>query len=513
MFRLYSLIFFTFFIGILSAQNFNRPIPFSHFPYEFNQTGSNDDNYYLMTPFKIGNNAPSYYKNLSLLDSKGYLFWYSASIQYTFGNFQYHPDHHVFSYIRAVNPIEQTQFMVLDSAFNVIDSIQPTNGVLPDAHDFLILSNGNYVVTGFKDSIMDLSSFQFNNVQGLDTTDVKAAIIQEFDSNHNLIFEWNSLDGIHPTEFIDGYPYNVNSFDYAHINAVEEDSDGNFLVSMRHTDAIYKINKTTGNIMWALGGTSNQFTFTNDNGFSGQHDIRRLSNGNITLFDNANNAMAPKTSRGVEYTLDTMNMTCTRVWESVYSPSFFARAMGNNRLLNNDERIVGYGFVLRPNPNFVHYDVNDNVLSELFFEDSVLVYRSLSAEIPINFNEPIINCFNNAGAAVLVAPSGYSKYEWSTGENTQSIVVSDTGIYQVWVNKGIGMLGSVPFYINNINNPCNPVGIDDIDQVREEKEILYVYDLVGRKINYPKIAQLYVVKYSDGSSELIHWKNILKINE
>lgn len=41
-------------------------------------------------------------------------------------------------------------------------------------------------------------------------------------------------------------------------------------------------------MIWILGGRRNQFVFTNDLRFSRQHDIRRLANGNITLFDNGN---------------------------------------------------------------------------------------------------------------------------------------------------------------------------------------------------------------------------------
>jgi hypothetical protein len=506
---------FIFLIGSIDAQNYNRPVPISHPPYEFVHNSLSEDSlFYLVTPIHTSPTS-SYKRYMSLLNQEGYLTWYSEGGNVTnVINFQYHEQHQLFSYASFGNSISESWFNILDDTFNKIDSIQPINGAFNDIHDFLILANGNYVLTGYKDSIMDLSAYQFNSTQGLDTTNVKAAIIQEFDSNHNLVFEWNSLDHIYPTEFIDGYTYSANSFDYVHINAVEEDFDGNFLVSMRHTDAIYKINKSTGNIMWILGGKSNQFTFINDNpGFSGQHDIRRLPNGNITLFDNANNQTTPKRSRGKEYSIDTTNMTCTKVYQYTYSPSFFARAMGNFQTLNNGDRIIGYGFIYRPYPSFVHIDNLDNIKSELFFQDSVVSYRARIANLSF-INSPDISCMNNGNnSATLTAPSGYAKYEWNTGETTQSIIVSDTGTYQVWVNYGIGMLGANPLFINDIQNPCGAVGIDNADEVSKDKIILSVYDLLGRKVNNPKVAQIYVVRYTDGSAELIYWNNSYYINE
>src|SRR5690606_33427409 len=108
--------------------------------------------------------------------------------------------------------------------------------------------------------------------------------------------------------------------DYAHGNAVELDSDGNILISSRHMNEITKIDRTTGEIIWRWGGKNNEFTFVNDTlAFSFQHDIRRLPNGNVTLFDNGNHHKPPR-SRAVEYELDEVNKTATVVWQYPEEP-------------------------------------------------------------------------------------------------------------------------------------------------------------------------------------------------
>ena len=504
---------FVLFFGSFSAQNFNRPIPNAYPPYEFRQfqTGS-DSLFYLVTPTSMSPTS-NYNRHLSLMDQNGYISWYTDGKSTSVINFQYHPLHQKFSYATFGDTITDAKFVILDSNFNKIDSIQPTAGAFNDMHDILILDNGNYLIMGYKNSVIDLSAYTFNGSPGSANTTLKDAIIQEFDTNHNLVFEWNSVDHIHPSDYIDGYSYNVNNFDYVHINAFEIDDDGNILVSMRHTDAIYKINKTTGNLMWTLGGKSNQFTFINDNnGFSGQHDIRRLSNGNISLFDNANNQPTPKRSRGKEYTLDTVSMTCTKVYQYTYTPSFYARAMGNFQTNNNGDRLIGYGMVYRPYPNFVHVDDMDNIKAELFFEDSVVSYRAKMNYLPFSLPTPTIDCAGGSGTATLTAPFGHTEYMWSTGETTQSILVADTGTYQAWVNYGIGMLGTEPIFISDIQNPCNTVGVESITNTLPKK-IVGVYDLLGREIKKPKVSQIYVVRYNNGSGELIQWNLTHRINE
>ncbi len=487
------------------SQNYNRPTP-SGFPqYEFNKTGvSTEESYYLTAPFLLA--SGSSLRHLSVMDSDGYISWYADNnAQGVYTNFQYHEDHHLFSFAQTIYQGADMKFYLMDSNFVRVDSLTPTNGIPTDIHEFQIMNNGNYLITGTTNTTEDLTGYTFDGTPGSSNTEVRSFVIQEFDPSGNLVFDWKSIDHIHPSDFIDTYNYNVNDFDYAHGNAVDEDDDGNLLISFRHLDAIYKIDRTTGVPIWILGGTSNQFTFANDTGFSGQHDIRRLPNGNITLFDNANSSPPPRKSRGVEYQLDISTMTCTMVYEYYNSWNSYSRAMGNFQTRNNSERLVGYGNCFRPYPNFIHLDDQDNIISELYYMDSILSYRATVHSFPFEITQPSIDC-SGTGTVTLSAPTGYSNYEWSTGETTQSIVVSDTGTYQVWVDHGIGMIGSTPLHLTDLQNPCGNVSISDIWD-NKQKEIKQVFDLLGRKVITPELNSIYIVQYEDGTSELKYWTN------
>lgn len=171
---------------------------------------------------------------------------------------------------------------------------------------------------------------------------VTGLILQELDPAKNVVFQWSSWDHFAIT---DATHQNLTGavIDYVHANAFEWDTDGHILLSSRHMDEITKINRQTGEIIWRLGGRNNQFTFLNDTlRFSHQHDVRRLPNGNITLFDNGN-FHVPQFSRVVEYRLDETLMTAELVWEYRHTPDIYAFATGNAQRLPNGNTLISWG--------------------------------------------------------------------------------------------------------------------------------------------------------------------------
>lgn len=498
----------------LMAQNFNRPVPDGLTEYEFQITDSVDLGYYLFTPLSIQNGGQNDYDySAVILDKDGYLTWYWRNESRTFVDFNYSPDHNLFT-VTNLQFVSALRRYVLDENMELVDSII---GGIPgdhDTHDFQILDNGNYLVVGSKDSTMDLSAYSFNGVQGSATTWCKGFTIFELDAMGNILFAWNSNDHMHPSEFIDTtYNYNVNNFDYAHGNSVDEDDDGNFLVSFRHTNSIIKIDKSTGNIIWRLGGRLSDFTWTNDQyGFSGQHDARRLPNGNIGLFDNMNSKSPPPIrSRALEVSLDTVNMTATREWKYRYLPGFFARAQGSYQRTPSNYHLLNFGSCLRPNPSAVVVDPQDSIVATLLFRDSVQSYRGRLYDLPFTFDRPEVTCVNNGGVITLTAPAGYDDYLWSNGDTTASITVSAADTYQVWVNHGVGMLGSQPVIIDDVQSFCIIDGIEDEGSSDKKKEIVEVWDILGRPVQRPEANTLYIVRYADNSTARIYWTESMRL--
>ncbi len=169
-----------------------------------------------------------------------------------------------------------------------------------------------------------------------------ALIVQELDTANRVVFEWRSWDHVDITETT---TENLTSWriDYVHGNAIELDYDGNILISARNLDQVIKVNRQTGDMLWRLGGKKNEFTMApGGRFFLRQHDIRRLPNGNITVFDNRADA-TPYYSRAVEYQLDEAARQVRQVWEYRNTPDVYAAWIGNAQRLPSGNTLVGWG--------------------------------------------------------------------------------------------------------------------------------------------------------------------------
>ncbi|HTK82696.1 MAG TPA: aryl-sulfate sulfotransferase [Bacteroidota bacterium] len=261
------------------------------------------------------------------------------------------------------------RFYALDSTYAVVDSFACGNGYLTDLHELRILDNGHALIMSYDSQKVDMRTV----VAGGDSSaTVVGLIIQELDLNKNVVFQWRSWDHFQIT---DATHENLlaHTIDYVHGNAIELDTDGNILISSRHMDEITKIDRTTGNILWRLGGKNNQFTFLNDSiGFSHQHAIRRLPNGSIILFDNGN-FHSPHFSRAIEYQLDETQKTANLVWQYRNSPDNFGGAMGYAQRLDNGNTLIGWG---SSNPSLTEVKSDGTKVLELSYDSGIYSYRA-----------------------------------------------------------------------------------------------------------------------------------------
>jgi Arylsulfotransferase (ASST)/Bacterial Ig-like domain/Secretion system C-terminal sorting domain/Kre9/KNH-like N-terminal Ig-like domain len=271
----------------------------------------------------------------------------------------------------------KVEWIVLDTTFAVVDSFQCGNGYTADLHDFILLPNGHALLMAFDPEPVDMSQIVSG---GNPNATVLGGIIQELDASHNVVFQWRSWDYIPIT---DSYENLTDStVDYLHMNAIDVDSDGNILASFRHLSQVIKINRQTGDVMWKMGGKQNQFNFINEdisnapNYFSYQHDVRHLSNGDITLFDNGNQHNPPY-SRAVEYKIDETNKTATLVWQYRHNPDIFNPAMGSVQRLSNGNTLIGWGLSSANGTAAVtEVDPNNMVTLEMFLPAGETSYRA-----------------------------------------------------------------------------------------------------------------------------------------
>ncbi len=265
------------------------------------------------------------------------------------------------------------KFYTEDPQHNIIDSFECGNGYVTDHHEFVLTENGHSFLMSYDPQPIDMSQIVPG---GNPNATVLGLIIQELDENKNVVFQWRSWDHIAITDAVHEN-LTAATVDYVHGNAIELDNDGNLLISSRHLSEITKINRTTGNIIWRLGGIHNQFTFINDPiGFSYQHHIRRIANGNITLFDNGNFHPTPF-SRAVEYSLDEINKTATLVWQYRHFPDIYGFAMGSAQRLKNGNTLISWGSA---NPTMTEVTPSGDIALQMTLPPNIYTYRTFKDE-------------------------------------------------------------------------------------------------------------------------------------
>lgn len=272
------------------------------------------------------------------------------------------------------------RYYVMDSNLTVLDSFQMKNGYLTDFHDFIMLPNGHAFIMSYTTVLFDMSTIIPG---GRTDCELTINIFQEQDANKNVVFEWRDIDYI-PIADTD-LRLTDSRLNPSTMNAFELDNDGNILFSFRNHSDIMKVSRETGEIMWKWGGLKNEFTFINDHPenapyyFARQHDIRRLPNGNVSLFDNGE-FHSPWYSRAAEYQLDEVNKTATLVSEYRYTPgNILAQAAGNATKLDNGGWFIGYGILFPTSQvkrNIVEVHADGSKAFELSLPNNVIAYRA-----------------------------------------------------------------------------------------------------------------------------------------
>jgi hypothetical protein len=232
----------------------------------------------------------------------------------------------------------QGEAVLLDRAYREVARVRAA-GRSMDMHALSLTPEGTALFTCYPETVqMDLSS-----IGGPRDSQVLESIIQEVDiASGRLVFEWRSLQHI-PVDASHqplGEPY-----DYLHVNSIQRLPDGNLLVSARHTWALYKLERRTGNVTWTLGGKRSQFQMGPGAQFAWQHDARQLSEGVLTVFDNGTDGPieTERQSRGLVLEVDEPRKRVT-LHNAYTSPErLLAGAMGSVQMLSADRVLVGWG--------------------------------------------------------------------------------------------------------------------------------------------------------------------------
>ena len=253
--------------------------------------------------------------------------------------------------------------VIYNTSYQQIATVQAANGVQGmDLHEFLVTPQGDaYIVA--------VSPVHYGTL-GKPLMD---AVVQEIDIKTGLVlFEWHALDHVPITESFFKTNQNGHVYDPYHLNSVALDRDGNLLVSMRNTWAVYKISHSTGAVMWTLGSNKSSFKLASGASVAFQHNAIQQPDGSITMFDDGGGPPTVHHARAVRISVNQSSKTASLVRQYSHSPALDTHFEGNAQVLPNGDVFVGWG----QQPYFTEFSASGQQIFDARFTSNTSSYRA-----------------------------------------------------------------------------------------------------------------------------------------
>ena len=349
------------------------------------------DGYIFINLFKIpwSNTNPTNF--IAILNNDGFPVYYKKTTNrvINFEYFETNTNQKRYSY----SDDALGKIIVMNENFDVIQQLEllPNNGhgaIRTDTHDFIYFNDNHYILPAY----VSRPGVNMTAYGGASSVELVDFVFQEI-VNNQVVFEWNSANFPEFLQHTDPIYYNQFAtnpkVDYFHFNSITIDSnDNNFIVSAKHMNQIYKINRTTGEIIWRFGGSNDNFNLTGNKTISHPHHATILANGNLLLFDNGV-TKTPKQARLVEFDIDENSFSANITNEYSETGRYF-NIMGSAQKLQNGNYFIGWGGNTTSQVNANKSDIteinaNGNIVLDLSFSNNpdsfTYSYRALKYNI------------------------------------------------------------------------------------------------------------------------------------
>jgi hypothetical protein len=346
--------------GADSTEYTFRCLPPDFPPYNIDRPGSPQPGWYMGG---MGWSVPPTSKFVVILDNHGAVIWYKRTDNQFVLDAKPWPNGNV-AWVPQLGPAFGTDaargYRVNALNGNLVAHLKTGAGTATDHHDMVSLPGGNramitYVQRPGPANLTALGAGYFADDSALDNR------IQELTPANAVVFDWNSADHFNVNETT--FPQRFNpppsshggAVDLLHINSIDRQPDGDYIVSARHLDAVFRIDHPSGTVLWKLGGSAvankdgaAHMTILNDplGGPKRMHDARLGADGVLTMFDNRSGTGQPP--RVVAYRLDETAHTATMLWQRTYpDPAASSFGLGSARITPEGSVVISWS-VLQP---------------------------------------------------------------------------------------------------------------------------------------------------------------------
>ncbi|KAJ5669870.1 hypothetical protein N7462_010940 [Penicillium macrosclerotiorum] len=293
-----------------------------------------------------------------ILDQEGHLVWFKElHTTYNANVYTYKGERYLTFWVGddSIRGHGDGIYYMLNSHYEEVYKIKGASGLPADLHEFQITHDDTAVFAVYETRPMDL-----REVGGPEEGWIYDGVFQEVDVETNeLLFQWRASEHFSFNEIERGREGNGEShdtpWDFFHLNSVDKDWRGNFLISSRYMSCLAYIDGKTGDVIWKLGGKQNSFKDLSDGAatnISWQHHARfhveydTNTTRAISIFDNASRGVgAPENpSRGLFIMINEEEMTVS-VLQEFWNPQMISsQSQGSVQVLENGNVLVGYGY-------------------------------------------------------------------------------------------------------------------------------------------------------------------------
>jgi len=322
------------------------PPDFPH--YTVTGRGSSSIQGFLADP-SLGSGSSNY---LILFDAAGVPIWWTAPAQPTI-DATMTPKRQIAYETYGGNAFETdpTQGYQLYSLDGTSEGTVHAVGGATDTHEFQVDSNGNYDLLSYRER----RHVNLTAIGGTRDAEVVDCVAEIVSPTGRLLWSWDAYQHLGVRQFaipdetaadeLARMPDGTTAADIYHCNAMQV-AGPDVLLSFRHLDAVYLLDRKTGTVVWKLGGTTTAKSLaiqgdTRSTPLDGQHDARLLSDGSLTVHDNATfSGLPPRMAR---YRVDTTKRTATLV-QQIVDPNIAASpCCGSARTLPDGSVLVDWG--------------------------------------------------------------------------------------------------------------------------------------------------------------------------
>ena len=257
--------------------------------------------------------------------------------------------------------------VIANKSYEPIAEVTAGNGYPTDLHEFSLTRHGDAVFPIYSPILVHLPGTPEGTLSPL-----MDSIVQQVDVKTGLVvWEWHAYGHV-PLEESMATPALSASYDAFHINSIQVLPQGKLLVSMRNASALYKVDRSSGRIVWTLGGDFSDFELGPGARFYFQHDALMQPGRRVSLFDDqAGPPEYAPSSRGLVLKLrgKPRRATVEQVYHRQADTS--AQSEGSVQTLPDGDVFVGWG----AQPFFSQFSPRGRLLFDASLPDDDGSYR------------------------------------------------------------------------------------------------------------------------------------------